>query len=334
MDINNLIKKRYLIIKEIFNELNHNGINYALIRGFERLPYINHDLDILLSKENHNKFKQLLKKVSLNNGFKAYECLHHGATGYGFDAHSYHIFISDHKFNKNFLRLKLDVMMGYHLFGTTIPAKILLKKKHKKEWYYILSQESNIFLKTLQISKYIEKGDTATEKFFQYYSEIDSRSNWHLLKRVIRKYIANKYAISYVEAIEKKQWLDAKKYSRKFKILNLLYNILFNFNNTFNTSIRQILWIFKKRIIRCGLIVYIERIDRNVDLNSIRQSFNKTVISDDLSIIKKIAADGGVGITQNTNVKKMKPDVVLNKCENRGIYFELIQSFIQKHNEL
>ena len=148
-------------VKWILKKFDEENIAYAILRNYEILPEIGHDLDMVCRKDDLKKVREILKNAK--NKFLWNNII---------EAKLWESYIDDYTitvykmfdFNKG-ICLQLDFFGGYSIWSApAISIESLLQRREKCGFYYRISKIDEILIRSMQLACAIRDKEVEREQ--------------------------------------------------------------------------------------------------------------------------------------------------------------------------
>ena len=136
-------------IRWILNEFNKQKIKYVVLRNYEKLPEIGHDLDLVVDNKYFDEIKKILSKCK--DKFYWDEFLQIKLWESYIDDFSIHVFkLFNYEKNKC---LHIDFFGGYTIWSASaFSIEDLLRERVYEDFYYKLNPKHEIVIRAMQLS--------------------------------------------------------------------------------------------------------------------------------------------------------------------------------------
>ena len=197
-------------LTDIFKELNDSNINYAVLRGYETLPYeVSHDIDFGVHVDDLTLMIEILDKVSSQNGYKL-------------------VYKSTRKdivqlyFYSNGNCLKLDLLTGFSYKGLKyLEMKEVLQQTKIHNGIKVLNEDAEVSLSFLK--EFLHNGWIREDKLDILKEKLSNKNSFENDSLYLSEKDKHDFA-SYIT--ESKTFLkaEAKKFKRELFFRNIQVN--------------------------------------------------------------------------------------------------------------
>lgn len=144
-------------IRWILSELESNSIEYAVLRNYEKLPEIGHDLDLIVNKNQLNSVKEILAKCK--DTFLWDDLIEITLWESYVEDFSIRVFkLFNYTKNKC---LHIDFFGGYSIWSApAISTEQLLSRREQEKFYYRISHADEIVMRYMQLACAIRDKET------------------------------------------------------------------------------------------------------------------------------------------------------------------------------
>lgn len=245
-------KEQENFILNLFNKINENMLDYAILRNYENYPRFDGDIDIAINFKDINRFNELCVEFTKNLNWD-YAINRTSQTG-----NLLHTYVSDYIFINftNLVFIQISISNGVHILGIPILNETtLLKNKSSnkiKGFYHIDSTHENLTY-LLKIGKFLYQINNVR---FKKYAE--SKLKLYCLKKIIvyRKKIINNNSNHFIKLMSNifpytynhiLKALERKSYTVFY--LLFMFSCLYFLLNQITTKPIQTIKILAERII-------------------------------------------------------------------------------------
>ena len=186
-------------LRDLFNKLNIEGVQYCVLRNYESLPdEIGHDVDLMVARKSVRDFEQVLVGVNLDLGWQLVRAARR------FSFYSYYII---HKNNDGFSLVPIDVWAAIHWRAvTTAYESAVLEAREKYKGFWVASHGSeaaiSLFKEYLQFGKIKDKGDGKHKRRIAKLAREDPEN----FLDTIRPYLSKGTANFALKCAQKEDW--------------------------------------------------------------------------------------------------------------------------------
>ena len=168
-------------VRWILSEFESNSIEYAVLRNYEKLPEIGHDLDLIVNKSQMNFVKETLikcKETFLWDNLVEIKLWESYVEDFSIRVFKFFNY-SENKC------LHIDFFGGYSIWSApAISTKQLLSRREYEKFYYRISNEDEIIMRYMQLACAIR--DKETERVFKLKKIFRQLGGFELLKSSIK----------------------------------------------------------------------------------------------------------------------------------------------------
>lgn len=203
-------------LRGLFASLDHAGIIWAIMRGWERLPvWTRYDVDILVARKDSKRAEDVVKKVALSFGWRPYGVWRPG------NLRSIWLVRADND-GQSYLRIDIEIGNGYR--GIEIhESQQYLKQRVREEgasgclfWRMPIGyMAASVLLKQLAVH-----GEVDTERRReQVFRGVPDPVFQEILRTALHDRISDETSLSdeISESIRKKDWVHVNSLSRKVR---------------------------------------------------------------------------------------------------------------------
>lgn len=145
-------------VRWILEEFENKRIKYSVLRNYEDLPEISHDLDLVCQDSDINKVREVLKVAKIR--FNWDECIEINLWSSYVADYSIRVF-KFFDFDRN-VCLQIDFFGGFTICSApAICVNSLLERSVKKDFYYKINNLDEILMRSMQLSCAIRDHQTA-----------------------------------------------------------------------------------------------------------------------------------------------------------------------------